>query len=37
MKKKKKGLRIVGFAALLVRTAYILMRVGKDVRIRDYL
>ena len=37
MKRKKKRLRIVGFAALLAGAAYILMRVGKDVRIRDYL
>lgn len=37
MKKKKKRLRIVGFAVLLVGTAYILRRVGRDVRIRDYL
>ena len=37
MKKKKKGLRIVGFAALLAGTVYILIQVGKDVRIRDYL
>ncbi len=37
MKKKKKGLRTVGFAALLVGTVYILMRVGRDIRIRDYL
>lgn len=37
MKKKKKGLRIVGIAILLVWAAAVLLRVGKDIRVRDYL
>lgn len=37
MKRKKKGLRLAGFAVLIAGAAYVLLKVGKDIRIRDYL
>lgn len=37
MKRKKKVLRLAGLAVLLAGAAYLLLRVGKDIRIRDYL
>ncbi len=37
MKKKRKGLRLVGFLVLVWGVVILLRRSGKDIRIRDYL